>query len=63
MLTVYCSENTVEVLDAWHKLAERLLSYNDGYLNTAEEIGQPLLSFLNGWKVSYGNGPTNYARK
>jgi dipeptidase len=65
MLTVYCSENTVEVLDAWHKLAERLyVKYNDGYLNTAEEIGQPL--FYPSWwleKVGYGNGPTDYRKK
>ena len=65
MLTVYCSENTVEVLDAWHKLAERLyVKYNDGYMNTAEEIGQPL--FYPSWwleKVGYGNGPTDYRKK
>ena len=65
MLTIYCSENTVEVLDAWHKLAERLyVKYNDGYLNTAEEIGRPL--FYPSWwleKSVTETDTTDYRKK
>ena len=65
ILTVYCGENTVEVLDAWHRLAERLyVRYNDGYLNTSEEIGQPLF-YPSRWliQVGYEMGPTTYKKK
>lgn len=65
MLTAYCEENTEEVLSAWHGLAERLyVKYNDGYLNTREEVGQPL--FYPSWwlkQVGYEKGPTTYKKK
>ncbi len=65
MLTVYCEENTEEVLSAWHGLAERLyVKYNDGYLNTREEVGQPL--FYPSWwlkQAGYEKGPTTYKKK
>ncbi|NLD04892.1 MAG: dipeptidase [Synergistaceae bacterium] len=65
MLTDYSVKNTLEVLDAWHKLAERLyVKYNDGYLNTAEQIGQPL--FYPSWwlkEVGYEKGPVSYQKK
>ena len=65
ILTVYCGENTVEVLDAWHRLAERLyVRYNDGYLNTSEEVGQPLF-YPSRWlkQVGYEMGPTDYQKR
>lgn len=65
MLTNYSEKNTLEVLEAWHDLAERLyVKYNDGYLNTEEEVGQPL--FYPYWwlkEVGYEKGPTSYTRK
>ena len=51
-MTVYCSENTVKC-SMLAPLAERLyVKYNDGYPNTAEEIGQPLSILPGGWKKS-----------
>lgn len=65
LLTDYSVKNTLEVLNAWHKLAERLyVKYNDGYLTTEEQIGQPL--FYPSWwlkEVGYEEGPTSYQKK
>ena len=65
MLTNYSEKNTAEVLNAWHMLAENLyVKYNDGYLNTEEEVGQPL--FYPSWwlkEVGYEKGPTSYQKK
>ena len=65
MLTGYSEKNTLEVLDAWHKLAEHLyVKYNDGYLNTQEQVGQPL--FYPSWwlkEAGYEKGPTSYQKK
>ena len=65
LLTDYSATNTREVLKAWWELSDTLyLKYNDGYINTEEEIAQPV--FYPGWwlkKVGYENGPTSYEKK
>lgn len=65
MLTDYSVQNTLEVLDAWHQLTERLyVKYNNGYLTTEEEIGQPLF-YPYQWlkEVGFEEGPTSYQKK
>jgi dipeptidase len=52
-----------EVLKSWWNLSETLyIKYNDGYLNTSEEIAQPM--FYPPWwlkAVGYEQGPVSYA--
>ncbi len=65
LLTEYCEKNTIDVLEAWHGLAERLyVKYNDGYLNTEEEIAQYLF-YPSKWlkEVGFEKGPTSYKKK
>lgn len=64
LLTTYSNNNALAVLVAWHKLAERLyIKYNDGYINTAQVVGQPV--FYPAWwlkEVGFENGPTSYKK-
>ncbi len=65
MLTTYSGQNASTILDAWWKLSEMLyVKYNDGYINTSEEIAHPV--FYPVWwlqQVGFENGPTSYQKK
>jgi dipeptidase len=65
MLAEYSKDNAEDVLEAWWKLSEALyVKYNDGYINTKEEIAKP--AFYPSWwlqKVGYEQGPTSYEKK
>ncbi len=64
MLTEYTHENAREILNAWWSLADHLyVKYNDGYINTPEEIARPV--FYPAWwlkAVGYEQGPTSYGK-
>ncbi|MFP4483008.1 MAG: dipeptidase [Thermovirgaceae bacterium] len=65
VLAEYSGGNAKDILDAWWKLSETLyVKYNDGYINTEEEIAKPV--FYPSWwlqKVGYEKGPTSYQKK
>jgi len=65
LLTAYCSDNASEVLKTWWKLSESLyVKYNDGYINTGQEIAKPV--FYPSWwleQVGFKNGPDSYQKK
>lgn len=65
MLTNYSDQNAAAVLKDWWKLSENLyIKYNDGYINTKENIAQPV--FYPAWwlqQVGFKNGPTSYEKK
>ena len=65
MLTKYSEQNAATVLDKWWKLSEELyVKYNDGYINTRDEIARPV--FYPAWwlqQVGFENGPTSYQKK
>ncbi len=64
LLTGYITSLADELLAAWWQLAEHLyITYNDGYINTGEAIGQPV--FYPSWwlkAVGYQNGPQSYEK-
>ncbi len=64
VLTQYTKDNAEEILEAWWDLSEHLyVKYNDGYINTEEEIAQPV--FYPAWwlkAVGYEDGPTSYSK-
>lgn len=65
LLTGYSDSNAAALLKEWWKLSEFLyVKYNDGYINTDKEIGQPV--FYPAWwlkQVGYEDGPTSYEKK
>ena len=64
LLTQYSEETTAAVLRAWWNLSETLyIKYNDGYLNTADAVAQPLF-YPAGWlkQVGFENGPVSYGK-
>jgi len=62
MLTSYSDQNAAAVLKDWWKLSEDLyIKYNDGYINTKENIAQPV--FYPAWwlqQVGFEKGPVSY---
>lgn len=65
LLTRYSDQNAKKVLAAWWDLAKKLyLKYNDGYVNTEQEIAHPVF-YPAEWlsQVGYENGPTTYQKK
>lgn len=65
LLTRYSDKNAAGILDAWWELSEFLyVKYNDGYINTDEEIAHPV--FYPAWwlkQVGFEDGPTSYKQK
>lgn len=65
LLTKWADAYAQKVLHSWWSLSEQLyIKYNDGYLNTHEELAKPLF-YPDGWlkKVGYPDGPTSYKRQ
>jgi dipeptidase len=64
LLTDHSKKNAEAVLAAWWKLSEDLyIKYNDGYINTPEEIAHPV--FYPSWwlkLVGFEKGPTSYEK-
>jgi len=65
LLTNYSDQNSAVVLKEWWKLSEFLyVKYNDGYVNTNNEIANPI--FYPVWwlkQVGFEDGPTRYQPK
>jgi len=65
MLTEYCARNAADVLRSWWYLSDFLyVKYNDGYINTTEEIGTPV--FYPVWwliEAGYDKGPLTYEKR
>lgn len=65
LLTTYSDTNASEVLKAWWKLSDALyIKYNDGYINTEQEIAKPV--FYPSWwlkQVGFEDGPADYLKK
>lgn len=65
LLTSYSDQNAALALKEWWKLSEFLyVKYNDGYINTDKEIGQPVF-YPASWlkQVGFEDGPTSYQKK
>lgn len=65
LLTRWADAYAKQVLESWWKLSEDLyIKYNDGYINTREELAKQLF-YPDGWleKVGYPNGPTSYEKR
>jgi len=64
LLTEHSASFADELLASWWRLADRLyITYNDGYINTEDAIGQPV--FYPSWwleAVGYQNGPQSYQK-
>lgn len=64
LLTEYSDKNAAKVLAAWWELSHDLyIKYNDGYVNTKGDLGEPV--FYPAWwlkKVGYPDGPLRYEK-
>jgi hypothetical protein len=62
LLSQYTKGNADEIFEAWWDLSTHLyVKYNDGYINTEDQIAQPV--FYPAWwlkAVGYEDGPTSY---
>lgn len=64
ILREYTDGNAADVLQSWWRLSEALyVKYNDGYINTAEELAKPV--FYPRWwleAVGFQDGPLTYEK-
>ncbi|HWR38926.1 MAG TPA: C69 family dipeptidase [Patescibacteria group bacterium] len=65
LLAKHSEKNATAILKDWWKLSDTLyVKYNDGYLNTKENVAQEV--FYPAWwlkQVGYEDGPTSYSPK